>query len=159
MLRKVIKFTLVICCMLIIFMFSSDSGTASSKKSDSVIINLVEVISNKKVNNKDRDKYIEEITGQKLNPIMVQKRKDYLKKIYKEQKEILQKRIRKSEESRINEYQQKYLAEHNIHCPYCNSTNVTKIGTVNRMVSTSMLGLASKKIGKQWYCNSCNSDF
>lgn len=40
----------------------------------------------------DRDKYIEEITGQKLNPIMVQKRKDYLKKIYKEQKEILQKR-------------------------------------------------------------------
>lgn len=59
MLRNVIKFTLVICCMLIIFMFSSDSGTASSKKSDSVIINLVEVISNKKVNNKDRDKYIE----------------------------------------------------------------------------------------------------
>lgn len=59
MLRKAIKFTLVICCMLIIFMFSSDSGTASSKKSDSVIINLVEVISNKKVNNKDRDKYIE----------------------------------------------------------------------------------------------------
>ncbi len=59
MLRKVFKFTLVICCMLIIFMFSSDSGTASSKKSDSVIINLVEIISNKKVNNKDRDKYIE----------------------------------------------------------------------------------------------------
>ena len=59
MLRKVIKFTLVICCMLIIFMFSSNSGTASRKKSDSVIINLVEVISNKKVNNKDRDKYIE----------------------------------------------------------------------------------------------------
>ena len=107
----------------------------------------------------DRDKYIEEITGQKLNPIMVQKRKDYLKKIYKEQKEILQKRIRKSEESRINEYQQKYLAEHNIHCPYCNSTNVTKIGTVNRAVSVGMFGLASKKIGKQWHCNSCGSDF
>ena len=107
----------------------------------------------------DRDKYIEEITGQKLNPIMVQKRKDYLKKIYKEQKEILQKRIRKSEESRINEYQQKYLAEHNIHCPYCNSTNIRKIGTVNRAVSVGMFGIASKKIGKQWHCNSCNSDF
>ena len=105
----------------------------------------------------DRDKYIEEITGQKLNPIMVQKRKDYLKKIYKEQKEILQKRIRKSEESRINEYQQKYLAEHNIHCPYCNSTNVTKIGTVNRAVSVSMLGLASSKIGKTHKCNNCGS--
>ena len=107
----------------------------------------------------DRDKYIEEITGQKLNPIMVQKRKDYLKKIYKEQKEILQKRIRKSEESRINEYQQKYLAEHNIHCLYCNSSNVTKIGTVNRAVSVGMFGLASKKIGKQWHCNNCGSDF
>ena len=105
----------------------------------------------------DRDKYIEEITGQKLNPIMVQKRKDYLKKIYKEQKEILQKRIRKSEESRINEYQQKYLAEHNIHCPYCNSTNVTKIGTVNRAVSVGMFGLASKKIGKTHKCNDCGS--
>lgn len=107
----------------------------------------------------DRDKYIEEITGQKLNPIMVQKRKDYLKKIYKEQKEILQKRIRKSEESRINEYQQKYLAEHNIHCPYCHSTNVTKISTVNRAVSVGMFGLASSKIGKQRHCNSCGSDF
>ena len=107
----------------------------------------------------DRDKYIEEITGQKLNPIMVQKRKDYLKKIYKEQKEILQKRIRKSEESRINEYQQKYLAEHNIHCPYCNSTNIRKISTVNRAVSVGMFGLASKKLGKQWHCNSCGSDF
>ena len=107
----------------------------------------------------DRDKYIEEITGQKLNPIMVQKRKDYLKKIYKEQKEILQKRIRKSEESRINEYQQKYLVEHNIHCPYCNSSNVTKISTVNRAVSVGMFGLASKKIGKQWHCNNCGSDF
>lgn len=105
----------------------------------------------------DRDKYIEEITGQKLNPIMVQKRKDYLKKIYKEQKEILQKRIRKSEESRINEYQQKYLAEHNIHCPYCNSTNVTKIGTVNRAVSVGMFGLASSKIGKTHKCNDCGS--
>ena len=107
----------------------------------------------------DRDKYIEEITGQKLNPIMVQKRKDYLKKIYKEQKEILQKRIRKSEESRINEYQQKYLAEHNIHCPYCNSSNVTKISTVNRAVSVGMFGIASKKLGKQLHCNSCGSDF
>ena len=107
----------------------------------------------------DRDKYIEEITRQKLNPIMVQKRKDYLKKIYNEQKEILQKRIRKSEESRINEYQQKYLSEHNIHCPYCNSTNVTKIGTVNRAVSVGMFGIASKKIGKQWHCNNCGSDF
>lgn len=46
-----------------------------------------------------------------------------------------------------------------VECPYCHSMNTSKIGTVNRMVSTSMFGLASKKIGKQWHCNKCGSDF
>ena len=45
----------------------------------------------------------------------------------------------------------------NIHCPYCNSTNVTKIGTVNRAVSVGMFGLASSKIGKTHKCNDCGS--
>ena len=36
----------------------------------------------------------------------------------------------------------------NVYYPYCNSSNVTKIGTVNRAVSVGMFGLASKKIGK-----------
>lgn len=46
-----------------------------------------------------------------------------------------------------------------VECPYCHSMNTSKIGTVNRMVSTSMFGLASKKIGKQWHCDNCKSDF
>lgn len=44
-----------------------------------------------------------------------------------------------------------------IHCPYCNSSNVTKIGTVNRAVSVGMFGLASSKIGKTHKCNDCGS--
>ena len=44
-------------------------------------------------------------------------------------------------------------------CTYCGSTNVRKIGLFNRVVSTELWGLGSKKIGKQWHCNSCNSDF
>lgn len=44
-------------------------------------------------------------------------------------------------------------------CPYCQSTNISKIGTLNRVVSVGMFGLASKKIGKQWHCNNCKSDF
>ena len=44
-------------------------------------------------------------------------------------------------------------------CPYCQSTNVKKIGQLNRTVSTGLFGLGSKKIGKQWHCNSCGSDF
>lgn len=104
-----------------------------------------------------RNKYIEEIIGRKLDPIMIQKQKEYFKKSYKEQKETLQKRIKESEEARINEYQQKYLAEHNAECPYCHSTNTSKISTVNRMVSVGMLGLASSKIGKTHKCNDCGS--
>ncbi len=46
-----------------------------------------------------------------------------------------------------------------IECPYCHSTNTKKIGTTSRMVSAGMFGLASKKIGKQWHCNNCKSDF
>lgn len=44
-------------------------------------------------------------------------------------------------------------------CPFCKSINIKRIGTVNRMISTSLFGLSSRKIGKQWHCNSCGSDF
>lgn len=37
------------------------------------------------------------------------------------------------------------------------TTNVTKIGTVNRAVSVGMVGLASSKIGKTHKCNDCGS--
>lgn len=44
-------------------------------------------------------------------------------------------------------------------CQYCKSTNIKKIGVVSRSVSIGMFGLASGKVGKQWHCNNCNSDF
>lgn len=46
-----------------------------------------------------------------------------------------------------------------IHCPYCKSDNVKKISIAGRAVSASTFGLASKKVGKQWHCNNCKSDF
>ena len=46
-----------------------------------------------------------------------------------------------------------------VKCPFCKSTNVTKISTAGRIVSVSLFGLGSKKIGKQWHCNNCKSDF
>lgn len=46
-----------------------------------------------------------------------------------------------------------------IKCPYCLSTNTSKISTMSRVVSTGLLGLGSKKVGKQYHCNKCNSDF
>ena len=44
-----------------------------------------------------------------------------------------------------------------VECPYCHSMNTSKIGTVNRVISVGMLGLASSKIGKTHKCNDCGS--
>ena len=44
-------------------------------------------------------------------------------------------------------------------CPVCGSTNLQKIGTGSRLLSTTLFGLGSKKMGKQWHCNNCKSDF
>lgn len=46
-----------------------------------------------------------------------------------------------------------------IQCPYCKSYHTEKISTISRGASTVALGLASSKIGKQWHCNKCGSDF
>lgn len=46
-----------------------------------------------------------------------------------------------------------------VKCPYCNSTNTKKLSSMSRMFSGGLLGLGSGKIGKQWHCNSCGSDF
>lgn len=50
-----------------------------------------------------------------------------------------------------------YVCETGIQCPTCSSTNVSKIGVVNRAVSTSLFGLASSKIGKTHKCNNCGT--
>lgn len=42
-------------------------------------------------------------------------------------------------------------------CPCCGSTNISKIGAVSRVVSTSFFGLASNKIGKTHKCNDCGT--
>lgn len=44
-------------------------------------------------------------------------------------------------------------------CLYCQSTNIKKISGTTRWLSTGLFGLGSKKIGKQWHCNNCKSDF
>lgn len=46
-----------------------------------------------------------------------------------------------------------------IQCPYCKSFATSKISTISRSTSTVAFGLASSKIGKQWHCKNCNSDF
>lgn len=52
-----------------------------------------------------------------------------------------------------------YKSSNGVACPYCGSTNVRKISISSRAASTLAFGIMSKKIGKQWHCNNCKSDF
>lgn len=44
-------------------------------------------------------------------------------------------------------------------CPYCKSKDLTKITTASRSISVGLFGFGSSKVGKQWHCNKCKSDF
>lgn len=66
-------------------------------------------------------------------------------------------RIRQFEEHQ--QEQQDLATGKRVVCPYCKSTNTEKISTVSRAVSVSLVGAASGKIGKQWHCKQCSSNF
>ena len=55
--------------------------------------------------------------------------------------------------------QQDLASGKHVVCPYCKSTNTEKISTVSRAVSVSLVGAASGKLGKQWHCKNCGSNF
>lgn len=42
-------------------------------------------------------------------------------------------------------------------CPSCGSSNISKIGLLNRAVSFNVVGFASSKIGKTHKCNHCGT--
>lgn len=46
-----------------------------------------------------------------------------------------------------------------VECPYCHSTNTKKITNTSRWISAGLFGIGSSKVGKQWHCNKCGSDF
>jgi len=47
------------------------------------------------------------------------------------------------------------LSSKNPKCPHCQSTSIKRISTTSRVISTSMVGLGSKKLGKSFECKSC----
>ena len=58
-----------------------------------------------------------------------------------------------------NKKEPKAVNYNTVQCPYCHSHDTNQIGILSRMFSTVFFGLGSKKLGKQWHCNSCDSDF
>ena len=67
---------------------------------------------------------------------------------------------RSADMARANVYAKGYnVNTPTVTCPYCQSTNTKKISGASRWLSVGMFGMGSKKIGKQWHCNKCGSDF
>lgn len=64
-------------------------------------------------------------------------------------------KLQQEQKDEIEEKQQ----ENQVHCPYCNSTNVKKITGTERAVSVGMLGLFSKKLNKSFKCKNCGGTF
>jgi DNA-directed RNA polymerase subunit RPC12/RpoP len=50
---------------------------------------------------------------------------------------------------------QEEIERETIKCPHCNSYNARKITTTDRIISTTIVGVASSKIGKQFECKNC----
>ena len=47
-----------------------------------------------------------------------------------------------------------------IECPYCHSKDTKKISGFSKAVELGVFGIfAADRIGKQWHCNHCGSDF
>lgn len=64
-----------------------------------------------------------------------------------------------SNNSTSHQPSQQQLSSSQVTCPYCKSTNTKKISAASRAGSILGFGLFSKKLGKEWHCNNCNSDF
>ena len=75
----------------------------------------------------------------------------YHHRIYMEKQEI--------KSAQQHQPSQQLLSSSQVTCPYCKSTNTKKISAVSRAESILGFGLFSKKLGKEWHCNNCNSDF
>ena len=77
-------------------------------------------------------------------------------RIYKQK---LRERVMARRKQQSNQQSPAPASTNQPHCPVCQSTNIEKISMFKRMLSTSMFGIASDKVGKQWHCKSCGNNF
>lgn len=55
---------------------------------------------------------------------------------------------------------EEYKYRNNAECPYCHSKNTKRISGFSKAGSVALFGVfAMGKVGKQWHCNQCKSDF
>lgn len=78
----------------------------------------------------------------------------------KENNPILQAREEYQAEEASKKAAEDYQYRNNAECPYCHSKNTKKISGISKAGSVALLGVfAVGKVGKQWHCNNCKSDF
>lgn len=88
---------------------------------------------------------------------------DYKRQINEE--EELYKRIEYLRKQQMLKQQSKNLEKMrreniSVSCPYCKSTNTSKITTTSKAIHTMAFGIYSvNRNSKEWHCNNCKSDF
>lgn len=93
-----------------------------------------------KMTRKEKNQYIESLSGHPIDSSYKDKLLDY--------------------EIEHHNHNQERLGGNKVTCPYCKSTNTSKITIANKAAHTAVFGIWSMgRNAKQWHCNKCKSDF
>ena len=108
----------------------------------------------------------EDVLKELEQPGIIEREQETQRKMFEKEE---QERIRESKQKQLNKQahpewesmqrEQAFMEGKGAICPYCKSADTKKISTLSRAASVSLVGVASGKIGKQWHCNHCGSDF
>ena len=96
------------------------------------------------------DEYVVSQIGHELDPEMVKKRIQFEEDKNRQHEEWVKQREKEREASKPPV----------ITCPYCKSTDTSKISTASKAAHAFFFGIFSiSRNSKQWHCNKCHSDF
>lgn len=79
-------------------------------------------------------------------------------RIKKQNEEALAAHAARETQNELNEWQLS-RRDNAVQCPYCKSWDTDPISTASRVASVALVGVASGKIGKNYHCNKCGSNF
>lgn len=51
------------------------------------------------------------------------------------------------------------VSVHKPRCPYCNSENLTRITSFDKVVNIALFGILGNKRKYQWHCNNCKTNW
>lgn len=87
--------------------------------------------------------------------------KQVYKKIYDDKMRELNKAEMIKEQPQI-EYKMVNIQSNTVHkprCPYCNSENLSRITSFDKVVNIALFGILGNKRKYQWHCNNCKTNW